>query len=318
MELVALARNPVPSGAIVGAFAGYDGNPMRYALWEPTRGSTRGTVCVFTGRSEFIEKYFEVVADLRRRGFAVAIMDWRGQGGSYRPLRNPRKGWVRGFFEYDRDLYCFIERVVAPNCARPFYALAHSMGGHILLRVASQPACPFDRITAVAPMLRFHDSKVGISQNVARWYAAIGTMLGFGRSYVRGGSDDSADPVVFEGNPLTSDPNRFARNRALIDAAPHLLLGAPTIGWLHAAYKSMAMLNEPSYADRIRVPLMIAIAGQDRVVDSQATEAFAARVKLCTTIMLPLARHEILQECDDIRSRFWAAFDAYLGVEPVV
>ena len=35
-----------------------------------------------------IEKYFEVVGELRRRGFAVAVLDWRGQGGSSRLLRN--------------------------------------------------------------------------------------------------------------------------------------------------------------------------------------------------------------------------------------
>jgi lysophospholipase len=29
---------------------------------------------------------------------------------------------------------------------------------------------------------------------------------------------------------------------------------------------------------------------------------------------LPQARHEILQETDELRLRFWAAFDAYLGV----
>nr|PZN84741.1 MAG: alpha/beta hydrolase [Pseudomonadota bacterium] len=317
MQLVSIARNPVPSGAVVGAFEGYDGNPMRFARWEPTRGPTRGTVCVFTGRSEFIEKYFEVVSDLRRRGFAVAVMDWRGQGGSYRPLSNPRKGWVRTFSEYDRDLDCFMEQVVKPECPPPYYALAHSMGGHILLRIAGRPVPPFERIMVVAPMLRFHDKKVGVSQRYARLYAALGTACGFGRAYVRGGSDASEDPVVFEGNPLTSDEARFARNRALIEAAPHLLLGAPTIGWLNAAYRSMAKLNDPAYAERISVPLLVAIAGQDVIVDPVASEAFAARVKLCTTVNLPLARHEILQEADEIRGRFWAAFDAYLGVEMV-
>ena len=317
MQLVSIARNPVPSGAVVGAFEGYDGNPMRFARWEPTRGPARGTVCVFTGRSEFIEKYFEVVSDLRRRGFAVAIMDWRGQGGSYRPLTNPRKGWVRSFSEYDRDLDCFMEQVVKPNCPTPYYALAHSMGGHILLRIAGRPVSPFERIVVVAPMLRFHDKKVGVSQRFARVYAAIGTACGLGRTYVRGGSDATQDPVVFDGNPLTSDEARFARNRALIEAAPHLLLGAPTIGWLNAAYRSMAKLNDPAYAERIAVPLLVAIAGKDVIVDPLATEAFAARVKLCTTISLPLARHEILQEADEIRGRFWAAFDAYLGVETV-
>jgi len=139
MKLVALAKNPVPSGAVVGSFEGFDGGPMRYARWEPTRGPNRGTVCVFTGRGEFIEKYFEMVADLRRRGFEVAVMDWRGQGGSYRPLRNPRKAWVRDFSEYDRDLGCFMRQVVQADCPAPYYAVAHSMGGHILLRNAGEP-----------------------------------------------------------------------------------------------------------------------------------------------------------------------------------
>jgi lysophospholipase len=30
---------------------------------------------------------------------------------------------------------------------------------------------------------------------------------------------------------------------------------------------------------------------------------------------MPGSRHEILQESDTIRQRFWAAFDAYMGVE---
>jgi alpha-beta hydrolase superfamily lysophospholipase len=52
---------------------------LRYARWA-ARGAPQGTVCVFTGRSEAIEKYFETIADLLARGFAVAAMDWRGQG----------------------------------------------------------------------------------------------------------------------------------------------------------------------------------------------------------------------------------------------
>ena len=94
MQLVSLARNPIPSGASVGSFSGYDGLPLRFATWAATRGPRRGTVCIFQGRTEFIERYFETVSDLRRRGFAVAIMDWRGQGGSGRPIGHPRKGHV--------------------------------------------------------------------------------------------------------------------------------------------------------------------------------------------------------------------------------
>ena len=314
MELFPLARNPIPVGARVGSFESFDGAKMRYACWDPTQGPHRGTVSVFTGRSEFIEKYFEVIADLRRRGFSVAIMDWRGQGGSHRPLSNPRKGWVRSFADYDKDLACFMQQVVLPNCPAPHFALAHSMGGHILLRNASQPNCWFERMMLSAPMLRFHDGKVGIPQSLARAYGTLGVMFGMGRSYVKGGTDEGEEPTVYDGNPLTSDRDRFARNRALIEAVPNLRLGAATIGWLNAAYRSMAMLNDPAYAERIRVPLLIFIAGEDTVVDSRATEAFAARVKLCTSILLPRARHEILQETDEVRGRVWAAIDAYTGV----
>ena len=47
MELVSLAKNPVPSGGTVGSFRGYDGAELRYARWDATRMPRRGTVCLF-------------------------------------------------------------------------------------------------------------------------------------------------------------------------------------------------------------------------------------------------------------------------------
>jgi lysophospholipase len=314
-ELVSLARNPVPSGAVTGFFAGYDGAAMRYARWEPTRSPHRGTVCCFTGRSEFIERYFETIADLRRRGFTVAVMDWRGQGGSNRALSNPRKGHIRNYDEYDRDLACFMDQVVLPHCPAPYIALGHSMGGHLLLREAAYPDSPFERIVVTAPMLEFHPLRVGAPDWVARGYATVATLLGFGSSYVRGGGDDFQEGVVFEGNALTSDRERFERSLALAKAAPHLTIGSATISWLHASYKSMAMLNDPSYPARVKVPVLLFSAGADTIVLPRANEDFAARLKVGQGVVLATAKHEILQENDEIRAHFWAAFDAYLGIE---
>ena len=163
MQLVSLAKNPVPSGGTVGSFRGYDGAELRYARWDATRMPRRGTVCLFGGRAEFIEKYFEVIADLRRRGFAVATMDWRGQGGSQRMLSNPRKGHVRGFWEYDRDLIRFMKDIVLPDCPPPFIGLGHSMGGNILLRNATMPGLWFERIVLSAPMIAISESCLGIA-----------------------------------------------------------------------------------------------------------------------------------------------------------
>src|ERR1700693_4686345 len=103
MDLVSIPANPVPEGATVGTLKTPDGVSLRFARWEPPAGR-KGTLCVLQGRAEFIEKYFEVVNDARDRGFAVATLDWRGQGLSQRGPSDHRKGHVRNFSDYDLDL----------------------------------------------------------------------------------------------------------------------------------------------------------------------------------------------------------------------
>jgi lysophospholipase len=315
MELVSLAKNPVPSGATTGVFKSRGGVRLRFARWEPTRPPKRGTVCVFQGRGEFIEKYFEVVADLRRRGYAVATMDWRGQGGSERVLTNPHKGHVRSFAEFDQDLAHFMKEVVLPDCQPPYIALAHSMGGNILLRNATLPRSWFSRMVLSAPMIDIAEVRLGVSHGLSRLYAELLAGIGLRSMYVRGGNDMPVELGPFEDNPLTTDPTRYNRNRSVLEAAPALGLGSPTIGWLRAALRSIARLTRPDYPLRVQVPLLMFAAGMDTVVSTQAIEEFALRLKVGTHVLIPQARHEILQETDELRQRFWATFDAYLGVD---
>lgn len=314
MELVALARNPVPSGVTSGSFRGYDGNPLRYARWDATLTPRRGTVCCFTGRNESIEKYFEVVADLRRRGFAVATMDWRGQGGSYRALRNKRKAHIRSFAEYDEDLACFMRQVVLPDCPPPYIALAHSMGGNILIRNASLPGSWFERMVLTSPMLEIHRDQLGMPPALAWTAAELATAIGLGGLYVWGGTDFIREPLNFEANEVTTNPERYMRNCAIVDTRPELSVGSPTYAWMRAAFRSCRRITRPSYALDIHVPLLIFVAGRDTIVSQRAIEDFAARLKVGSHVLLPLAKHEILQESDEVRARFWAALDAYLDV----
>jgi lysophospholipase len=312
MDLVALAKNPVPSGAIAGTFQGHDKLALRFARWDATRGPRKGTVCLFQGRGEFIEKYFEVVADLRRRGFAVATMDWRGQGGSGRLLANPRKGHVRSFADFDRDLALFMKEIVLPDCPPPYIAMAHSMGGHILLRNAVLPSSWFTRMVLSAPMIAI-SPKMLSSPRLSRAYAEIVCALGLGSRYAPGGSDGSLESEPFEGNTLTSDPERYARNRMVIEAAPRLGLGSPTVGWLRAALRSIAQLAAPDYPARVQVPLLLFAAGNDTIVSTTAIEEFGQKLKVGSHVLIPQARHEILQETDEVRKDFWTTFDAYVG-----
>src|SRR5215471_19253394 len=111
MTLVSTPANPVPQGAVAGTITTPDGLKLRFARFLPPAGR-KGTLCLFHGRAEFIEKYFEVVQDARERGFAVATLDWRGQGLSDHALRDRRKGHIFDFSEYETDLETFMKEVV--------------------------------------------------------------------------------------------------------------------------------------------------------------------------------------------------------------
>ena len=154
LKLVSIPGNPAPDDAVVGKIRTPDGVELRFARWGSPADSA-GTVCVFSGRGEFIEKYFETIRDLRQRGFAVAMMDWRGQGHSSRQLPDPRKGHVESFSDFEIDVETFMQRVVLPDCPPPYFAVAHSMGGAVLLRSAHAGKRWFERTVVVAPMIDF-------------------------------------------------------------------------------------------------------------------------------------------------------------------
>src|SRR6202140_4552974 len=208
MTLVSIPANPVPDDVVTGTIKTPDGAELRFARWAPPAGR-KGTVCVFTGRSEQIEKYFETVRDLRDRGFAVAMIDWRGQGHSSRRLRDPRKGYVRDFSDFEVDVETFVQQVVLPDCPPPFFALAHSMGGAVMLRVAYAGKRWFDRMVLSAPMIDLPGHRTSFP---ARAFLRLLRLGGRGGRHLSRGGHKLGGLASFVNNPLTSDPLRFAPN----------------------------------------------------------------------------------------------------------
>lgn len=284
---------------------------LRLARWRPTVRPARGTIVVAHGRAEFIERYSETIAELRRRGFHVLTFDWRGQGGSQRFVRRERKGHVGRLAHYEADLALAMAEMQA-KFPPPYFVLAHSMGAALCLDAARHGALPVSRLVAIAPML---DLTIIERPQAASRLASVLYWLGLGRFFVPGGGDTAIATKPFDGNRLTSDPVRYARNAALSAAARHLSIGDPTIGWVRNAFKLMRRLGSPSAALEVKVPTLIIAAGLDPVVSTPAIERFAARLKTGSALVLPTARHEILMENDAIRAQFWAAFDAFIPGE---
>jgi lysophospholipase len=314
MSLLDIPANPVPAGAVTGQLETADGVRVRYARWAPL-APRRGTVCVLPGRADMIEKYFEVVGELRERGFAVAVLDWRGQGGSQRLLPDPRKGHVRRFEDYQLDLEVLMREVVLPDCPPPIFALAHSMGAAVLIEAVHQGRRWFDRIVLTSPMIALR----GFSMSrTARAVVRAGAWIGFGHSYIPGGGPVAVTNRPFHNNPVTSDPVRYERGAAIVQAKPDLGLGSPTIGWTYAAYRVIDAFADPTYPSSLRQPLLLMAAGDDRIVSSPASERFAFRLHAGARLVINGSRHEILMERDAIRDQFWAAFDAFVPGSPPV
>jgi lysophospholipase len=313
MPLISIPANPVPEGAVEGTLKTPDGVALRFARWAPPPGR-KGTVCLFQGRAEFIEKYYETVRDLRARGFAVATLDWRGQGGSERALRNRRKGYVRSFSQYQTDLETFVKEVVLPDCPPPVFALAHSMGATILLRAAYAGQRWFDRMVLLAPMIALPGRR---QLRVTRMLVRTLRLMGLGGMYVPGGDATVLQQRPFVGNLLTSDPVRYARNVAVLEAEPSLATGWPAVAWADSAFRAMTEMSQPGYPSRIRQPLLIIAAGLDAIVSTPTIDEFSVRLRAGSHLIVPGARHEMLMEQDRIRGQVLAAFDAFVPGTPV-
>ena len=313
MTLVSIPANPVPENVVGGTIRTPDGAELRFARWAPPAGR-KGTVCVFAGRGETIEKYFETVRDLRERGFAVATIDFRGQGHSSRRLRDPRKGYVRDFADYEIDVESFVQQVVLPDCPPPFFALAHSMGGAVMLRLARAGKRWFDRMVLSAPMIDLPGRSTSLP---VRLLLRALRIAGQGGRYVPGGSDALTGTGSFINNPVTSDPVRYARNAAILEEDPTLGIASPTIAWADTAFRAMHTFRRFDYPSQIRQPILMLAASNDAVVSTPAIEEFAYHLRAGSHLVIAGSKHEILQEQDRYRAQFWAAFDAFVPGTPL-
>lgn len=311
--LIETDDNRAPRGARTATVRTPDGVMLRAAYWPAQAEPCVGTVAVLQGRAECLEKYFETIAALLARGFAVATFDWRGQGGSDRLLPDSRKGHIDDMALYQIDLDAFVAQTLAPHCPKPWFGLAHSMGASVLI-AAARSGAPFARLVLSAPMIDIVEARPA---RLVRIVIETLDFLGFGAWYAPGRGPQSRMCAPLADNPLTADPIRYARNRRLAETAPHLILGEPTIGWLDAAFRQIAAFADPDYPRGVRAPALGFGAGDDRIVSTPAAARFMARMKAGRLIVLPGARHEILQERDEIRALFWEAFDAFVpGTTP--
>lgn len=250
---------PGPAGGAAHWAQTSDGQRIRVGHW-PLEGA-KGTVLLFPGRTEYIEKYGITAGELAARGLATLAVDWRGQGLADRLLDDPLVGHVAQFPDYQKDVAALMRAARALSLPRPYFLLAHSMGGCIGLRAVME-GLGVQAAAFTGPMWGIY-IKPHLRQ-VAGFLANV--MPRFGRGHDLPPGTKTAPYVLsepFEDNMLTTDPSMYDMMQKQLQAHPELSLGGPSYIWLREALTETQHL-----ADRAapNMPAVTWLGSNERIV----------------------------------------------------
>lgn len=300
---------PAPPLETSGFVTTPDGVKVRFGRWKPKGIEAKGTILFLNGRSEYIEKGYETIADFLQNGFEVLSFDWRGQGGSDRILEDRRKGYVDEFDEYVVDLETIIHEVALPDCKAPLYIVAHSMGALVALKAAPKIPNKIRRMVLCSPFVGIGGQPY--SEGAIRIFAGALSAVGLGDTYLGGGGSPT-ESKPFENNVLTTDETRFNRNRAIVDTHRDIAIGSPTANWVFAACKAIEEVKNPDFFSEITIPTLFIIAGNDRVVSNIESESLAKSMRSGSSLTINGAQHELFQEADFYREQCLAALFSFI------
>jgi lysophospholipase len=302
-----LRRRTLPAGGTTHYRPMRDGWPVRTCRW-PARGG-RATLLLVTGRADFIEKYAETIHDLVDTGWGVAAFDWRGQGLSRRVGKSPMHIASPGHDVWLGDL---AELLAWAGDGAPLPVIAHSMGGHLLLRHLGAGGGGVERAALLSPMTGLALRPLG--PTLGRWLATLMVRLGRRDDYVLGGGPwRPGRPGERRQFWLTTSTERYADESWWIGQYPGLALGSVTWGWLEEAFAGNAVLAARGAVEGIGVPLLFQVPARDALVDSAATRRLAARIPGATCIDWPGAGHELLREAEPLRSQVLGNIRRFFG-----
>ncbi|WP_422635283.1 alpha/beta hydrolase [Sphingobium sp.] len=300
-------RRAWPMGGRLDYWTAPDGWPIRrYRLGD----GARGRMLVIGGRGDMIEKYLEVIHHWAERGWAVTSFDWRGQGGSGRLTDDPMTGHIGDFADWIADLGALASDWRAEGSG-PTVMVAHSMGGHLMLRALAEGMPSPTAAVAISPMMGLN------SAPLPRWLAvAIArTMLRLGKGDQQAWTqkEQSERQRRMRQMRLTHDPDRYADEIWWRDHSRDVALGPPSWNWLAQALQSTRTLALGDTLTRLSIPLLILATGADKLVSTPVIRALASRIPgVRLHVYGRQAAHEILRELDPVRLDALARIDAFL------
>ncbi len=268
-----------------------------YQSWTPSRPS-RATLVLTHGIGEHSEAYVKSADSLARLGYTIFAWDLRGHGKSA-----GKRGHVDHFSDFTSDLSQFLLHLEKNGFLKnPFALVGHSMGGLITLKylvdegsqgASDDPkphACvlssPLLQVAMKVPAVKEFASKVlkelwpSLTLSNEINYADLTRDPEWLKTYERDSlRHDKISPALWEG-----------------------MLGA------------MAEVN--ANADKIKLPICVLVAGQDKIVSAEATKQMFENIgsPLKKLVVYEDAYHEIFNDLD--RETVFKDLSTFLGSVP--
>lgn len=269
---------------------------VRFATWPASDpATTRGTIVLAHGLSEQIEKYQPAIRNLCERGFAVAMMDWRGHGLSD---NCPPKA-KENFSVRDEDLALFMRVIVTKHFPKPYIGMGHSFGGCLMCCAVHDHPDWFAGGVLCSPMLGIRVlTRHPILKLLCRILAPF--------------MSHQNRKAAKKQSRYTSDVERFRIHQKLLNENPQLLPKFHFYNWVNSAVKRLRIMHAPGWYEAIKVPMLVFAAGEERLVHNDATHYAVAHMQQAEIVEINTAWHEILMEQEHIQGHMWKELDEFL------
>jgi lysophospholipase len=293
-------RRAIPTQATETTWNAPDGWPLRRIDWDRA-DNPRGSLLFLTGRGDHYEKYLETLDQFADDGWCVTALDWRGQGGSGRFLADHSIGHIDDFATWIADLKAFWAdwKLAGPG---PHVILAHSMGGHLVMRALVENAVDPDAVALSAPMLGIQS--MGMPYAMHHCVVRMLTKLGDPARAAWKEGEKPGSPLNVREKILTHDDDRYADEIYWWQKRPDVKLGPPSWHWVERAVASTRGLNKPGTLEGVKTPVLLMATTADKLVDTQRIVRDSKRLPNAQLLLFgDEAAHELLREVNSVRDR---------------
>lgn len=234
----------------------------------------RAVLAVVHGYGEHGGRYGNLAGAMVPRGYVVASFDHRGHG------RSPgRRGHIDRFSSYVADTRAFLEELRERHADLPVILVGHSMGGLVAAALAEDDDAGLSALVLSSPLFGLRLEVSALQRRAARLLSAVAPTVPLDNPLRN--EDLSRDPEVVAA--ATADPLNHRKT---------------TVRW--GAEAMVAMTRTVEASGSLRVPLLLLVAGGDRIADPARSEAFFAGAgsEDKTMLLYDGFYHELFNELD--------------------